>query len=285
MDFITYLKQPFPKAENKWRNIVLISLFVSLFLVVFQPFGIVHIANGLTKTVFIGGYGLVTFAVLFLELIIVERLFQKSFNERNWCLYKELLWLFCIVLSIGFGNVLYTLLFSGQELTMAYVGRFQLVTFAVAVFPITIFTVTKNNYLVKKYTNSANAVNKGLPAASKDLPIVSQHMLYSYNKKAEITFDINALYTIESNGNDIEIMLFVEGAMVKKTLRNTLKKALEQLTGFPELVQCHRAFIINLNNVSQVEGNSQGLLLKLENSTVEIPVSRSFVPSIKQQLS
>ena len=62
MNIIFYLKQPFPKAENKWRNIVIISLFVILFLFVFQPFGINQIERSYDKYSIIGGYGLVTYA-------------------------------------------------------------------------------------------------------------------------------------------------------------------------------------------------------------------------------
>lgn len=82
MNIISYLKQPFPKAENKWKNIVLISLFVTLFLLVFQPFGIGQIEN--SKYLFIGGFGLVSFFILVFDLIIIERLFHRFFDEKNW---------------------------------------------------------------------------------------------------------------------------------------------------------------------------------------------------------
>lgn len=83
MNILLYLKQPFPKAENKWKNIVLISLFVSLFLLVFQPFGIGQIENCSNKYLFIGGFGFVTFTILVLDLIIIERLFCRFFKEKK----------------------------------------------------------------------------------------------------------------------------------------------------------------------------------------------------------
>jgi uncharacterized lipoprotein NlpE involved in copper resistance len=283
MNIITYLKQPFPKAENKWKNIVLISLFVTVFLLVFQPFGIGQIEN--SKYLFICGFGLVTFFILVFDLIIIERLFHRFFKEKNWRLYKELFWLFCIISSIGLGNVLYVISFSGQHLSLAYLINFQVLTFAVAIFPITIFTISKHNYLLRKHTTSAKDVNNSLKTESTVSQENKHISLYSYNEKAKVEFDINNLYYIESKGNDIELNLNENKFIVSKTLRNTLKKALGYLADSPELVQCHRAYIVNLSKVNKVEGNSQGLVLKFENCDIEVPVSRSFVNSIKSKLS
>lgn len=284
MNILSYLKQPFPRVENKWKNIVLISLFVTLFLFVFQPFGIGGIESRNAKYLFIGGFGLVSFIILIFDLIIIEHLFFSFFKEKNWCLYKELLWLFCIVFSIGIANVLYTISFSGQHLSLLYIIKFQVITFAVAVFPITVFTISKHNYLLRKHTISAKVLNNDLQtefiANQKNKPIT----LYSYNEKVKEEFDINNLYYIESKGNDIELNLYEANHIISKTLRNTLKKSLGYITDSPELAQCHRSYIVNLSKVNKVEGNSQGLILKLSNCDVEVPVSRSFVSTIKNQL-
>lgn len=284
MNILLYLKQPFPKAENKWKTIVLISLFVTIFLFVFQPFGIERIGNRNSKYFFIGGFGFVSFIIMVFDLIIIERLFHRFFNEKNWRVYKEIFWLICIVFSIGLANVLYTILFSGQQLSLAYIVNFQVITLTVAVFPITLFTISKHNYLLRKHASSANDVNKNLdrePESSKENCSIS---LYSYNEKAKVVFDINTLYYIESKGNDIELNLYEDNNFTSKTLRNTLKKSLGYFVDSSELVQCHRAYIVNLSKVNKVEGNSQGLVLKFENSDAEVPVSRSFVSSIKSKL-
>ena len=285
MNIILYLKQPFPKAENKWRNIVLISLFVSLFLLVFQPFGLRQAeSSSISKYMFIGGFGFVSFLILVFDLIIIERLFLNFFKEKNWRLYKELFWLFCVVFSIGIANVLYVISFSNQHLTLGYIVNFQVLTLSVAVFPITIFTISKNNYLSNKYEKSAKDANESLkivPTSSKDSGIIS---LYSYNEKVKEEFFVNNLYYIESKGNDIELNLYRNNQIIRKNLRNTLKKSLGYLADSSDLVQCHRAYIVNLSKVTKVEGNSQGLILTLENCDIDVPVSRSFVSTIKSKL-
>lgn len=285
MNVISYLKQPFPKAENKWKDIVIISLFVPFFLFVFQPFGIGSIENSSDKYLFIGGFFAVTFTVLVLCLIVFERIFYRFFEEKNWCLYKELLWLIIIILSIGFGNVLYETWFYGNELTLSLIANFQLITFAVALFPITIFIITKQNYLFKKYSNSANRINNNLLTVVSVADIHKTIALYSYNEKIKSEFYINNLLFIESQGNHIKITYSEKNTIKCKSIRNTLKRTLDYLVDVPELVQCHRAFIVNLSKVIKVEGNSQGLVLKFENCDTKIPVSRSFVSTIKNKLS
>ncbi len=40
-----YLKQPYPLHANKWRLILFISIFVGLFMLVFQPFGLSQVTG------------------------------------------------------------------------------------------------------------------------------------------------------------------------------------------------------------------------------------------------
>ena len=40
MDILEYLRKPYPLNLNRWGIIIVISLFVSVFMLVFQPFGL-----------------------------------------------------------------------------------------------------------------------------------------------------------------------------------------------------------------------------------------------------
>ena len=282
MNILCYLKQPFPKGKNKWKTIIFISLFVTLFLLIFQPFGIDSINR---KGIWTSGFGLVSFVVLVIDLIVVEQLFPRWFDDRNWCIYKELLWLLCIILTIGLANTLYAIGTTGQTLKLAHIINFQVVTFAVAIFPISIFILTKQNYLLKKHIASAKDTNERLHSDSSALQEDKYISISSYNEKVKVEFEIKQLCFIESKGNDIELNIYENNVLVCKMLRNTLKNTLEQLTDSNELVQCHRAYIVNLNTITKVEGNSQGLVLKFKNTEMEVPVSRSFVGTIKRLLS
>jgi len=285
MQLKSYLTQAFPKTENKWKTIISISLFIILFLLVFQPFGIAQIDNTYKKTLFISGFGFVCFTILFFYLIVLERLFPSFYNEKAWCIYKEFISLYIIISSIGLANVFYISLFSSQAISYWYIFNFQLITFSVALFPIAIFTVLKHNHLLRKHSLSANYVNNNRKNQNIDKQDINFVCIFSYNKKKKIEFKIKDLCFIESKGNNIDIYIYEEAHIAKKTLRNTLKETLNYLSLYPEIIKCHRAYLVNTNKIIDTRGNSQGLILKLNDCNIEIPVSRSSINRIKAVLT
>lgn len=284
MNLINYLKQPFPKADSKWKIIILISLFVSLFLIVFQPFGI-NLMNGNYKYIILLSYGLVTFFTLVINLIIIERIFPKTFNERNWTIGKEFAWLLWIIFSIGLGNALYTNYFIYYfNFNFRFFIQFQLITFIVGVIPITMLIITKQKYLLRKNLESASELNKNLIGEKLELNQNKLIRFFADNDKDFIEFDVNNFYFIESSGNYVELYLNKENKIARKTFRNTLKRSLDFFIDTPEVIQCHRAFIVNSVKITNAKGNSQGLILNLENCDYEIPVSRNYVDKVRNQI-
>ncbi len=281
MDLIKYLNQPFPKQEKKWKLIISISLFVTLFLIIFQPFGI-NLVEGNSKYLILAGYGLVIFCTLVINLIFVEDIFSKFFDERNWKIWKEFVWTFWVIFTIGLGNAIYTsIIFYSFELSLSFIVNFQIITFVVGIMPITVEILLKQKYLLRKHINSAENLNKNI----KDKSEIHQSNVIRFfadNEKDSTEFDIANFLLIESSGNYIELYLFENEKIIRKTFRSTLKRSLEFFKDCREIKQCHRAFIVNTNKILKAKGNSQGLRLSLENCDSEIPVSRGFVNSIRE---
>lgn len=281
MNIISYLNLPFPKSESKWKVIISISSFVALFLIIFQPFGI-NLFESNIKILILSGFGLVTFCILIIDLIILENIFANFFDDRNWKIWKEFLWLFWVIFTIGLGNAFYTsLAFEFFKLSISFIIRFQVVTFVVAVIPITILIITKQKYLLKKHINSADDLNKDLQEKSEVIQSNFVHF-FADNEKDSIEFDITNFLFIESSGNYVELYLLNEGKIIRKTFRSTLKRALDFFKDSPEIIQCHRAYIVNTSKIIKAKGNSQGLRISLENCETEVPVSRGFVNSIRE---
>jgi DNA-binding LytR/AlgR family response regulator len=84
--------------------------------------------------------------------------------------------------------------------------------------------------------------------------------------------------------NYVEIY-YLEGELRKKMVRNTLKNIREVLSNFNYIQQCHRSYLVNLEKITEFNGNAQGLSLNFGNDVeLQIPVSRKFVPEIKKAL-
>lgn len=90
----------------------------------------------------------------------------------------------------------------------------------------------------------------------------------------------NLLY-VESVGNYVKVIQWNEGKVVTDMLRTTSKKVEERLLDYPMIVRCHRAFLVNLQQVEKVVSKAGTMQLLIKNSSVTIPVSRSNMATVK----
>lgn len=89
---------------------------------------------------------------------------------------------------------------------------------------------------------------------------------------------------VESMANYADICYLQDGVLHHNTLRLTLKVIKETLHDYDFLVQCHRAFLVNLNFVVSLSKESTGYTLQIFGTEKQIPVSRSNTPLIKEKL-
>ena len=89
---------------------------------------------------------------------------------------------------------------------------------------------------------------------------------------------------VESMSNYADVW-YIEGDQTShKTMRITLKQINESLASERYLVQCHRAFIVNLNFVIAMSNRNTGYQLQLFGTDKQIPVSRTYTPQVKERL-
>ncbi len=277
-----YLKQPYPLHANKWRLILFISIFVGLFMLVFQPFGLSQV-TGEFRYLFCFGYGAVTMIMMIVDMIVIQYLFRKQFDYKQWTVQKQLIWLCWIIFSVGLGNFIYTSVFS-MHWNWEEFFYFQLVTLAVGLIPILVLTIINQNRRLAENLKLAKEFNNNLKnkykAAGNDLVA-----LVAENEKDSLQLELSSLLYIESTGNYIDINYLKDGVLKNTLLRSTLKRSEQQLEKFNSVLKCHRAFLVNVSCIAEVKGNSQGLRLALKHTETEIPVSRNFSKSLKEKLN
>lgn len=102
-------------------------------------------------------------------------------------------------------------------------------------------------------------------------------------KSSVIDLDINRFLYAESDANYLKIHLFGEEHEVL-SLRMTLKQFEEATAQFPEIVRCHRAFVVNIHNVSYYEaqsGKGEAHFTVIEGT---VPVSKTYAASFSKLL-
>jgi DNA-binding LytR/AlgR family response regulator len=93
-------------------------------------------------------------------------------------------------------------------------------------------------------------------------------------KKEKLSFSLNEFVYAASEGNYVNFYILQKGKIVKAVIRNSINNVEQQLAYYNRVMRVHRAFIVNVDMVRSMRGNSLGYTLKLNGLDQEIPVSR-----------
>jgi len=277
---LDFLRKPYPFNDDLKRNakiIFFISISIFVFLLLFQPLNISSIENR-DKIYLIAGLGIITFLSLSLNLLIIPSLFPKVFLLKEWIVWKEILWNLWILFTISFGYFLSYKVLGILEFDFYMI--IKLILFAI--MPLTLLIVFNQNRLLKIHLNTANELNERLKE-SKEIHDKLVHFDSEYQKD-KLSIKARLILLIRSADNYIEIF-WKDGDSIKKQLiRSTLLKTQDLLKDFNYIFKCHRSYIINVNYIDRIEGNSQGYKLFIENIDFEIPISKNSVSELKEKI-
>lgn len=293
----TIFNQPFPVQDSLGRHFLraaLIGLFIGLFLIVFQPFGL----NDWTtpyKLWKLLGFGGVTFIVTAFNFVIWPRLLPGFFSDERWTVGREILMAMLNVLLIAIANRFYLeFLIAGGKSGFGW-GSMLIATFLIGIFPVTGAVLFSYIRQLKKYTAAAAELPVHLPeqgisgdTAVADAPAAAAITLLADNEKDTITFVAADLLFIESSDNYCTVVYLKDGTAgsrqpVKPLLRSSLSR-LENQVAREHIVRCHRSYIVNLDRVERVTGNAQGYKLHLLGGQFQIPVARKYNDTLVAEL-
>lgn len=286
MSILDYARKPYPVSLSRWAIILVISPFISIFLVIFQPFGLQYLESD-RKSLLLAGYGLVTFVVLSIDLFIVPFIFPSVFKEERWTVLREIILLIGIVITIAIGNYMYSILLS----IVSWVGIkgfiiFTGFTLCISIIPIIGVIVISHNAMLRKNLNAAIQLNQVIMEKKGGGVIHNDNLVItSENKNQKIETPASNLICIESEGNYVNTWFLEEGKIVRLLIRNTIKNIETQILEAGNMFKCHRAFIINLSYVEKVMGNSQGYRLMIKYLDKEIPVARNYSKSFREAIN
>lgn len=96
-----------------------------------------------------------------------------------------------------------------------------------------------------------------------------------------VTLPVTSLMYIETIGNYVKVNQLCDGKVRTDMLRATSKQMEEELKPYPMIVRCHRAFLVNLQQVEQIVSQPGSMQLLMKHSRNSIPVSRSNMAGVK----
>lgn len=284
-------RRPFPVMEDwemRWTVIGFHGLFVAAFLILFEPFQNIF-APG--KPFINAGFGLVVSLVLAINHFLISKVLPVDLKQ--WTIGKSILWTLYDVVSVILGVFIYKNYWTGFE-NFTWKGLLNIgsVTLLLAVIPVMISTILLENWLLRRNLRRASQLQQSVDNVNATVaatPSTKEEKepailtLYSENKSEWIKIRPSALIYLESADNYVSIYYQEKEQVQKKLLRATLTSIAEQIT--PSFIQrCHRSYMINLQHIKYVDGNSRGLQLELLDIGKTIPVSRKYVKTILAQI-
>ena len=191
---------------------------------------------------------------------------------------------------IGIANSIYSVInlsaFTLASLSYKTLFFFQFVTLAVASLPVVILVLIKNLRLTKKNLQLATEISDNLNhkqrLSGKKEELVT---IESENKKDNFTTNAINIIAISAADNYIEINYEENDVLKKKLIRSTLKIARDNLKSYTAFYRCHRTWIVNLDHIRNVSGNSQGYKLIMKHEELVIPVSRNLNKELTLRIS
>lgn len=295
MSLLKILREPFPydpSFRNSLQTAGFFGFFIVVFLLLFKPYELDSFGSWrLTGIALI--YGAITFICIIVCNKIFPLLFAEAYNETAWTTGKQIASILSTVLVVGFVNFIVSPLLVGTRLNGYYVFWFQGITLAIAVLPVSLFILLKQNRLLKKFSEEAKLLETKLEERKKsvqDEPAVAKTVaptritIPGDYQNENISLPLHEFYLVESASNYIKIYHMQNGKLVYTIIRSTMKKAEELLNPFLNLYKCHRSYIVNLDKVEQVKGNAQGYKVKIEHYEELIPVSRHLNKEFSDRL-
>ena len=251
---------------------------IFLFILFFQPFGIVasDINNYLLLIAGFGGISIILQLVIHLSIPLGKLSFRLGQYNLNILMLFELLIL--ILCSVAFS--FYLRYVGGVKLSIFLVFRIVIVCLLVPVANMLIYEIHDLKLRLKPATKEEK------PAKTDNVGF-SKHIveLRSNNRAEKIKLSLERLLFVKSAENYVEVHYLDKGQAKMKLLRTTLKNVVEVLHPYPQILRCHRTFLVNLENVLELKRSKGVYTLSIQNHNEALPVSRQYLLQVKDALT
>jgi len=267
--------------KQKWILMLVLGLYFVFFYYFFVP---IENAVGLRSLNFFQRItpGLVAFTVVAAIGIgfFSPRAMQKK--VKNWYVYS--IYVFCLAFFsvliaefihfnfLGFGGFNYLLSLS-------------LIILASFIVPLYLFILVVEKLVIRHVESISQSLNQYIAEMKQKPGPNKKHVtLQSEKTSGKLSFDISELMSVEAQGNYSMFVLFQDNTISRKILHITMKAIEESLSEYEFVVRCHKSYMVNIQYISKITGNSRGYLFHFEKDTDPVPVSRNFQKNVMEVL-
>ena len=279
---------------------ILLSLGFFLYFTLMRPYGLeVSISDELWPLQSLGCCTLIFVGSIISDLIVSGIFRLPCDYSKEWSYQIKrgiLLFLFLILLISAFSGQYFTILQWGWKhwyyFWIDYDRGFSLKWYLsnfhqnliwalfVSIYWIYMTNSRLKEYKIKELLSLNNAIEQAEIIETEQCDTVVICSEY----KESLTVLPNDILYIESLANYLSIWYFQDNKLQQKRIRSTLKKVEVTLSGYPFILHCHRAFLVNIRFITHIDGNAAGCQLHLFSIDRTIPVSKANIEALRKAL-
>lgn len=265
---------PLSPGSLNVRESLVYGLVIWAILYLFQPFGFSTYSGN--KFLVSGIFGLVTFCCCVMYGLVFKYFLQRIKPWRIWhqgCAVLGLIFFIAVCNFLTFSFIFHF------PITLPIFLMFLYWTLLIGII-ITAASISLSYHQFLK--EKMEALLSNTTEEQKDIVIT----IHDTNVRGnDLCIPINDLLYVEARKNNVSVCYLKGDKPENVDVHTTLTAVVEELKSYENLFQCHRSFVVNVNNITSARGNSNGYQLTLRNCPNSVPVSRSFVPRLKAYIA
>jgi len=261
------------------KSLIGINIVIYVIFIFLEPFNfkVIGYNKYLISLVFVFSY--------FISILVTINYFLPKIKAllklRHYYLYHYFIGYLMLIIIVAVTHQLVQNILNGY--VWSNFGLFYqtvINAFFIGLIPTTILSLVKYSLLLEKQLKTPSS---HLTKALKQYPLSGILALEVSKKNAIIRFEKANILYIKSEDNYINIHNLDESNQIHTELIRMSLKNIHDKLDFPFL-KVHRSYIVNLNQIKKVTGNSQGMQIILNGIKEPIPVSRSYTDTLKKAI-
>ena len=243
----------------------ILGLFLSIIIIFLEPFNTNEYESD-QRTINLLGFGVIVSCVYLVQSILENFWYNRA--HKIWQIYHEIFAVIIFFICSGTIIFLYNHLFINN---LNYSIGYHLGYYTYTVLPMMIILTPLILYLRQKFGEYV-------------IPIPPDtYTLTGKNKNEKLELQKSELLYIQAEENYINIYFIDSNHKPQsKTFRQTLSIVHEQATF---LQKCHRSYLVNINQIYEIQGNSQSAKIAFKQIDHKIPLSKTYYKLIKKEIT
>jgi len=281
--FNHYLNYPYRYHSKNLIKIVAVQfILVFLFLFLFRPFNVNESENRYSYLLICFLHALIPALVVFIYFNFINHL-KKASDKTKWTLIYELLHLAAIFLIIGIcGFLLRNMIYNNpNNWSLRYLWE-EIRNTYLAGGLLSSYLIFARFYATHNKSKAPDDFTIALELLPQRQLINAEVFIKTQVKTDDFNFDPSRFLFARAEGNYTELMFSIDGAVKKELKRISLKQLEHQLSIYPQMIRTHRAYLLNIEQVASISGNSQGYAVSFHEVSDTAPVSRAHLKDFSQ---